>query len=413
MEVFLLLGVLTFFCTSGMEENPPRLKSLIASFVLKHSALIEQARYVNQDIQKVISQKLINTQLKPLLLPIIFNKPENRKSYSHEGVCGLETSPKSQEIISIDCVGHQIAVCQENAMDNCKVLKTVKGWCCSCFNTELETLYLGDLGGNIGSLDLKSKSEKFFKAHDGTINALSLSCDHNHLVSCSNDHIIKLWEVFHDKKLAEFDGHERSVKNAFFIKAHQKIISAASDKTIRIWDTATAKEEHHYSIEETILVGANFCRLARHPHEQIAVSGFDKGPIGLWDIRKDRHIGLLKGHAGLISALLCSNDGNYAASASWDRDVRLWDLRMMACAAVLSYHKDWVQSIASNNFQRIFSGSRDSTVKNWDLSSILALDSMNDLEETTTKAALIAAEKPITDAQRLAMLKRITAKSQH
>ena len=89
----------------------------------------------------------------------------------------------------------------------------------------------------------------------------------------------------------------------------------------------------------------------------------------------------------MISALQCSPDGNYIASASWDGKARLWDLRMMACSAVLAFHEDWVQSITSmHNFDRIISGSRDGTIKRWDVSSIIAIDRMNKLKETVAIA---------------------------
>ncbi|MFQ6018819.1 MAG: c-type cytochrome, partial [Kiloniellaceae bacterium] len=62
-------------------------------------------------------------------------------------------------------------------------------------------------------------------------------------------------------------------------------------------------------------------------------------------------------------------DGRIAASAGWDRTVRLWDLRAQAPRAVLNGHRDNVNAVAfSPDGQRLLSGSYDATLKLWRVS---------------------------------------------
>lgn len=411
MGFYIMLSCLIVFSTCAMDEKPISLTSLVASYVATKPELVERANMLIKDIQSLVNQEIIIARIKPALFPIKFKTSKNSVGVNHHGVCGLETISKTKQIISIGCDG-KIAICDENSMHNCEVINTQTNWYCASLKCEPATLCLGDLSGNIGYMGIQDKTPKpVFKAHEQIINALSLSSDQQHIISCSNDWQIKVWEIVHNKKLATFLGHTRAVKNAFSILAYQKIISAAADQTIRVWDINTSKEQQRYSMQATIFNGANFFRLAKHPHEQFAVSGLNNGIVALWDIRKSRHVDCLKGHNTVVSALICSEDGNYVASASWDGKVRLWDLRMMACSAILAYHKDWVQSVSSlHNFQEIVSGSRDGRVKIWDISSIHAVDSMNNLKETAAKAALIEQENPISNDERFEMLKAITDK---
>lgn len=408
MGLFLILSCLLFFPMASMEE-PQSLRSLAAITVLQYPDQLEAAQSVNSDIQAILTQKILNAQIKPALFPLKFKTPKSSQSVVHHGVCCLETISKTNQVISIGCDG-KIAICDENPVHDCQVIDTHKSWYCACLKCDTATLCLGDLGGNIGYMNLNDKiPHRIFKAHQQTINALALSPNQQQLVSCSNDWQVKLWEIASNKNLATFLGHSRAVKNAFSILAYQKIVSASADQTIRVWDIWTSKELQCYSLRDTLLHGANFFRLAKHPHEQFAVSGLTNGIIALWDIRKKRHVECLKRHTSIVSALICSGDGNYIASASWDGKIRLWDLRMMACSAILSYHKDWVLSVASlHNFNEIVSGARDGTVKRWDVSSVLAIDQMNILKEVVAKAALIKQENPISDEERLAMLKKLT-----
>ena len=73
------------------------------------------------------------------------------------------------------------------------------------------------------------------------------------------------------------------------------------------------------------------------------------------------------GHTNFVNAVAWSPDGNYIASASSDRTVRVWNAFTGKTLLTYGGHSDEVTAVAwSPDGTRIASGSRDGTVQVWD-----------------------------------------------
>lgn len=75
---------------------------------------------------------------------------------------------------------------------------------------------------------------------------------------------------------------------------------------------------------------------------------------------------VLEGHENVVSAALFSDDGERLISASWDKSLRVWDMKSARSTATLSGHRDWVLAIAlSPDGERIVSASQRE-IRVWD-----------------------------------------------
>jgi guanine nucleotide-binding protein subunit beta-2-like 1 protein len=74
----------------------------------------------------------------------------------------------------------------------------------------------------------------------------------------------------------------------------------------------------------------------------------------------------LRGHSHFVSDVVISSDGAFALSASWDAELRLWDIATGKTTRRFVGHDKDVLSVAfSVDNRQIVSGSRDGTIRLW------------------------------------------------
>lgn len=138
-----------------------------------------------------------------------------------------------------------------------------------------------------------------------------------------------------DAPILELDtgGHMALIREIIAMGDGRRIISASPDKTIRIWDTSTGQETA--KILGQIGGGREgmIYAIALTPDETwLAVGGhLDKDKeyrygIRIYDIKTGAIIKVLKSHENVVLDLSVSSDGRYLVSGSKDKTVKVWDI---------------------------------------------------------------------------------------
>ncbi len=121
--------------------------------------------------------------------------------------------------------------------------------------------------------------------------------------------------------------------------------------------------------------------------QTLAASGSDRN-IKIWDLEKNKLIGILSGHQGLILDLIFGYNNQTLISSSADKTIKIWNTKTGKLLRTLIGHSKAVSTLAlSSDGQKLASGSYDTSVKIWEWKSgYMTFDLVGHSSEVTTLA---------------------------
>lgn len=164
-------------------------------------------------------------------------------------------------------------------------------------------------------------------------------------------------------------GHGGPVKAIRVSPDGKTALTGSFDYAMIYWDLSgdVPKIIHRFSDHE-----APVSAVAYIPGKPQALAADDGGKITLWDLQKGTKLHTFEGHQSKIVQVEISSDGHWAASASWDRTARLWNLKTLQPGAILEPHQGQVNAVAFAPFENeevLYTASYDSKVRRWDVAS--------------------------------------------
>lgn len=159
-------------------------------------------------------------------------------------------------------------------------------------------------------------------------------------------------------------GHGDTVKAIAVTPCGQHVISCSVDKTVRVWDSNTGTclailRGHTGSVNA----------LALSPDGPRCWTGSDDGSVRVWDIGSEKGSELANHHAGSVTALALSIDGSRCFSGSLDKTIRVWDTNSGICQSILD-SPSCVHALAvSSDGSKCFVGSDDGAIRVWNVDS--------------------------------------------
>ena len=116
--------------------------------------------------------------------------------------------------------------------------------------------------------------------------------------------------------------------------------------------------------------GGRIHSVAFHPDGKRALSASQDGVVRVWDLATGAEVAALKGHNGPVFGIAVSPDGAKVLSGGDDKFLRLWDLEKAKEIHKLAGHTDAVYGVEFSSDGKTSlssSGSRDRSVRHWDL----------------------------------------------
>ncbi|MHB2016328.1 MAG: protein kinase domain-containing protein [Candidatus Xenobia bacterium] len=102
-----------------------------------------------------------------------------------------------------------------------------------------------------------------------------------------------------------------------------------------------------------------------HDGRQAISASFDRN-LMVWDVEAGVPLRTLEGHNDAVMAVTLTPDGEFAISASYDKTLRLWEVNHGRCLRIFEGHEDSVMDVATTPDARVVvSGSHDRTVRVW------------------------------------------------
>ncbi len=192
---------------------------------------------------------------------------------------------------------------------------------------------------------------------------LAFSPDGRTLVSSSDDHTLKLWDVASGVEQRTLEGHSSLVTAVAYSPDGELLASASYDKTIRLWKASSG-------VPVATLSGhtARVRTLAFSPDGETLVSAGEDFGIRIWDLATGHELRApLGGHTSTVFSVVFAPDGKAIYSGALDETIRVWEPKDGRLRATWRAEEHVYSLAISPDGQTLAAGYRHGTISLWDV----------------------------------------------
>ncbi|KAJ3103121.1 hypothetical protein HK100_004260 [Physocladia obscura] len=211
----------------------------------------------------------------------------------------------------------------------------------------------------------------FVAAHlDGIKSCTFSAFDMNLWLSGGYDGIIRIHDLRASNShicLGQYVGHKSIVTDVHFTHDDSHIVSCSFDRTVKIWNSQSA------SCERTLLGHTDSvmsCDVS--VDKRYIISGSTDNTARLWDFATGKCVAVIKKHTRWVKVTRFSPDTRFVATAGLDHKVYVWDVKFVANSRAftpkrtIDDHRDYILDIALARPYYLLTTCRDNTVRMFD-----------------------------------------------
>jgi WD40 repeat protein len=232
------------------------------------------------------------------------------------------------------------------------------------FSEDGAILALGAANGVVYLVNVSNGTiESSLSGHTNWINQVQFSPDGTTLASVATDDTINVWRVSDEQLLCTVEA--KTIHGGLYYASDGSKITAANSDNLITFETATG------NIVKKVKWGLFASGAVFSPDRSLLASRFFIEFVTLWLMIPDNgreFLCKLEGHTGVIFSIVFSPDGKLLASGSKDCTVKLWDVSMETLLTTLVGHESIIFSLAiSPDNKTLASGSDDRTIRIWNI----------------------------------------------
>jgi WD40 repeat protein/serine/threonine protein kinase len=213
-----------------------------------------------------------------------------------------------------------------------------------------------------------------------TEHAVAFSPGGRYLVTGDGLGAVQVWDGGTGDPVGTLDIHRQSIGSVVFSRDGDLLASASRDGTVKVWDAKRLDKEYLDGKPEPCIppiqarVPGPGVNIAFSPDGRRLATGGEKNTVIIWDVQTgDEILNLWGEHSGEVYAVAFSplDDGRLIATAGEDSAVKIWNSHTGDLIHSFRGHEGLVSSLSfSPDGSRLVSGSRDKTVKIWDMTQL-------------------------------------------